>query len=110
MVKVKLFYGASSDSIEKLNDFLSTVKVIDVKYQMTDENDAFVVIYEDSTNLSEVPTCKLVEELKNREGVITHEIAPYTAEYSISVKSTETEVVNLLSENDSGAIILEVID
>ncbi|MEG2412602.1 MAG: BC1881 family protein [Clostridium sp.] len=110
MVKVKLFASGSTIGMEKLNDFLSTVKLIDIKYQMTDENDCFLVIYEDLNNLTEIPTYKLVEELKKREGVRTHEIAPYIAEYSISIKSTETEVVSLLSKNDGGAIILEVID
>jgi hypothetical protein len=110
VVKAKLFYGVSSNRIEELNDFLSTVKVIDVKYQMTDENDAFMVIYEDSNNLSGIPTCKLVEELKKRDGVNTHEIAPYIAEYTISVKSIETNVTNTLSKNNGPAIILEVID
>ncbi|MBU3107172.1 hypothetical protein [Clostridium gasigenes] len=107
MSKVKLFCSG----IEKLNEFLETVTVIDVKYQMTDDNDCFMVIYDDGMNLSEIPTCKLVDELKNRSGVITHEIAPYIAKYKISVRSIETGIENTLSSgNIGGAIILEVID
>lgn len=111
MIKVKVFVGASIIGIEKINEFLETVKVIDVKYQMTDDNDCFMVLYDDEVDiLGKVPTCKLIEELKKREGVITHEIAPNIAEYKISVKSVESNVENILSEEMGPAIILEVID
>ena len=116
MIRVKLFYGASS--VEELNDFLSTVNVIDVKYQMTDDSDGFLVIYEDS-NLSNIPTCKLVEELMKREGVTAHKIAPHEQQYMILCKANNgkrfgedgihcSEV--LASGETGGAIILEVID
>lgn len=46
MIQVKVFQGIAVDKIEKLNNFLSTANVVDLKYQMTDENDTFIVVYE----------------------------------------------------------------
>lgn len=103
MVKFKEFHD-----INELNDFAITVDVIGVKYQYYNNTDKYLLIYREF--LKKIPTYKLVEELKKREGVTTHEIAPYISEYSISVKSTETGVIDLLSKDDGGAIILEVID
>jgi len=69
-------------------------------------------------NLKDVPTCKLVEELKTRQGVTTHEIPPYEQEYMILSKANDgtrfgengIHCSEVLSSNDGGAIILEVID
>lgn len=63
-------------------------------------------------NLSNIPTCELVEELKKREGVTTYDIEPHEEHYQIS-KLNVTSKYNypiVLSQKEGPAIILEVID
>lgn len=55
--------------------------------------------------LKEIPTCDLVTELRTREGVITHVVAPYEL-YSINQESLRAYG----AESKGPAIILEVID
>lgn len=60
--------------------------------------------------INDIPTCDLVNELKTREGVKAHEIAPYEEQYTILCKPNDDIISKVLSSNDGGAIILEVID
>ena len=53
-------------------------------------------------DLSTVPTCELVEELRKREGVFTKDVEPYEP-YSITVG-------NKKASEQGPAIILTVID
>lgn len=66
------------------------------------------------SNLSEIPTCELVEELKNREGVESFEIAPYEEKYVIKKYPADGYSfcdTRLDKHGDKGGtIILEVID
>lgn len=55
--------------------------------------------------LKNIPTCDLVNELKTREGVMIHIVAPYEL-YSINQESLFVHDM----ESKGPAIILEVID
>lgn len=69
-------------------------------------------------NLKEISTCKLVEELKKREGVTMFEIQPHEEEYMILSKISDGRVfgeggIHCSEVRRFGfgpAIILEVID
>ena len=65
-------------------------------------------------DLSNISTCKLVNELKKREGVNSIEIAPYEEKYLIKKWSSDcaSDCGKRLDKygRKGGAIILEVID
>lgn len=89
MVKFKEFYD-----IDELNRFAATVEVVDVKYQYSNYEYQYLLMYKEF-NFSKVPTHKLISELKNRPGVNYTYVEPETTKEMLF---------------DGSSIILEVID
>lgn len=59
-------------------------------------------------DLSKIATCKLVEELRKREGVKTIDIQPYVG-YEISVAADGDDSGNYVNDNGP-AVLMVVID
>ena len=54
-------------------------------------------------DLKDVPTCKLVEELRKREGVESHDV-PFESEYTLKIDATSHNI------GDGPAIVMIVTD
>lgn len=89
MVKFKEFYD-----IDELNRFAATVEVMEVKYQYSNYECQFLLMYKEF-NFSKIPTHKLISELKKRPGVNYTYVEPEsTKEMSFEGSSIVLEVID----------------